>query len=37
VVLDRDLFAGPLDQINRAKTLLTLSEGEVVHAAGGWG
>ncbi len=37
VVLDRDLFAGPLDQINRAKTLLTLSEGEVVHAADGWG
>ena len=37
VVLDRDLFAGPRDEINRAKTLLTLSEGEVVHAADGWG
>ncbi len=37
VVLDRDLFAGGHSEINRAKTLLTLSEGEVVHAADGWG
>jgi predicted amidohydrolase YtcJ len=37
VVLDRDLFAGGADEIRNARTLLTLSEGAVVHAADGWG
>jgi predicted amidohydrolase YtcJ len=37
VLLDRDLFAAPSDEMTRARTLLTLSEGTVVHAAAGWG
>jgi predicted amidohydrolase YtcJ len=36
VLLDRDLFAAGNDGIAAAKTLLTLSEGEVVFAADGW-
>jgi predicted amidohydrolase YtcJ len=34
VVLDRDLFAHPVEEIADAKALLTLVEGERVHAAG---
>ena len=37
MLLDRDLFAAGSDEIHRAQTLLTLSEGEVVYAADGWG
>ncbi len=37
VLLDRDLFAGGHDEIRSARTLLTLSAGDVVHAADGWG
>jgi predicted amidohydrolase YtcJ len=36
VLLDRDLFAAGPDEIAQATTLLTLSEGDVVHAADGW-
>jgi predicted amidohydrolase YtcJ len=37
VLLDRDLFEAGDEEIIRARTLLTLSEGTVVHAAAGWG
>jgi predicted amidohydrolase YtcJ len=37
VVLDRDLFAAGPGGIAAARVLLTLSEGDVVHAADGWG
>ncbi len=34
VVLDRDLFAHPAEEISQASVVLTLVEGERVHAAG---
>jgi hypothetical protein len=34
VVLDRNLFEHPMEEISQAKVLLTLVEGERVHAAG---
>ncbi len=37
VLLDRDLFAAGPGGIADARVLLTLSEGDVVHAADGWG
>jgi predicted amidohydrolase YtcJ len=36
VLLDRDLFVAGTHDIANAKTLLTISEGDVVHAADGW-
>ncbi len=36
VLLDRDLFAAGNDEIASTKTLMTISEGDVVHAADGW-
>src|ERR671930_744579 len=35
VVLDRNVFARPTDELYQAEVLLTLVEGERVHAAGG--
>jgi predicted amidohydrolase YtcJ len=34
VVLDRDLFGGPPEEIGGARVLLTMVAGERVHAAG---
>ena len=36
VLLDRDLFAAGNHDIANAKTLVTISEGDVVYAADGW-
>jgi predicted amidohydrolase YtcJ len=36
VVLDRDLFTLPPSAYSDARVLLTLSQGDTVHAAAGW-